>query len=90
MDEKLWLLIRIGAILCVIFVSFFSLISCEKNSNQDHYHPIDSFYFNSFESPSDNLMLELNSGGVISGAMLVDHIEIPKRKVFSLNFQIWT
>ena len=34
-------------------MSFFSLISCEKNSDQDPYYPIDSFYFNSFESSSD-------------------------------------
>jgi len=37
----------------ILIFSLFSIISCEKHSDQDPVFPIDSFYFNSFESSSD-------------------------------------
>jgi len=39
----------------VILLSFFFFLSCEKNleSDPEPVYPIDSFYFNSFESSSD-------------------------------------
>ena len=37
----------------ILIFSLFSIISCEKNSDQDPVFSIVSFYFNSFESSSD-------------------------------------
>ena len=41
--------------LYILLLLFCSVLSCEDYSDPDPYYPIDSFYFNSFETSSDTI-----------------------------------